>query len=431
MGFTKALQLRSIDEKTPSPLHRLPKFPVTILSRYVFLEIATPFLVSLFVFTGILFLVRILKLVDLVINKNVAIGDVLVLFSYVIPRFLEIAIPMSLLLSCIIAFGRLSADSELIVMRSCGVSLRRLAIPAFSFALIAFFISLTLSLWIRPLANYRLGVGLFEIAKTRASAGLLAGVFNDLGDLTIFAEKIDPSSTRLTNLIISDRRGEVVRNFIAKYGNIIADDSARTLSLRLFNGAIHEGVGLNYNLTDFNVNNLNLSEKELLAGEASSRGKKSDEMSLVELNALRHELESLPASQSDEQRQQLLSYDIEWHSRFAVPTACLIVVFLGMALGIQSSRGGFGYGLTANISLGLLIIMLFYISLALSSAIAEKNALPTWLCMWFPNTCIGLLAVYLFRMVESERWLAVTEAIARGLAHLRTSQGKSLTAQAQ
>jgi len=86
---------------------------VPILHKYVFREMLFPFLVCLFVFTGILFLARILKLVELVITKNVPISDILLLFSYVVPRFMVIAIPMSIMLAVLLAFGRLSVSRSL------------------------------------------------------------------------------------------------------------------------------------------------------------------------------------------------------------------------------------------------------------------------------------------------------------------------------
>ena len=76
-----------------------------------------PFLLSVGVLTGVLFIARVLKLVDLVVNKSIPLFDVVLLFSYVVPGFLEMAVPMALLLGILLAFSRLSADSELVVIR--------------------------------------------------------------------------------------------------------------------------------------------------------------------------------------------------------------------------------------------------------------------------------------------------------------------------
>jgi len=96
---------------------------VKILDRYIVRELIVPFVLGLAVFTSILLIVRILKLVELVVNRGVPIGQVLRLFSYILPAFLEVTVPMALLLAILVAFGRLSSDSEIVALRAAGRSL--------------------------------------------------------------------------------------------------------------------------------------------------------------------------------------------------------------------------------------------------------------------------------------------------------------------
>lgn len=390
----------------------LDRVRIPILTRYILSEIFAPFAACLFVFTGVLFLVRVLKLVELVVSKNVPITDVLLLFSYVIPRFLEVALPMSLLLGVILAFSRLSIDSELVVLRATGISLKQLAVPVVIFAAIVFVASLAIALWVRPWANYRLGLGIFEIAKMRASAGLVAGVFNELGPLTIYSERIEDDGERLHNVIISDHREDgQSRTFIAKDGMVVGDSAKRTLTLRLFDGSIHQSTGLNYDLTNFDINNISLEEDELLEGGPTKGGKKSNEMFLEELSSsvagLKSKLDTLP----DDERRTFATYLVEWHSRFAIPLSCFFVAVIAMALGIQPSRGGHAWGTVANVSAGILIIILYYALFALVSALSKNAAEAVWALMWAPNVLLALLAVALFRAMESERWLALSQAL--------------------
>ena len=86
------------------------------LHRYIFLQVLGPFAGGLALFTFILLIARILKLVEMVVNRGVPAGDILLLFSYILPAFLEVTVPMALLLACLMACGRLSADSELIAL---------------------------------------------------------------------------------------------------------------------------------------------------------------------------------------------------------------------------------------------------------------------------------------------------------------------------
>ena len=108
-----------------------------IVHRYVFREIVVPFLFGLSVFTFILLIARLLKLIELVVTRGVPVLNILQLLSYIMPAFLEVTVPMAMLLAILIAFGRLSADSEMVALRSSGLSLYQLIAPVAIFALLA------------------------------------------------------------------------------------------------------------------------------------------------------------------------------------------------------------------------------------------------------------------------------------------------------
>ena len=398
-----------------------------ILYRYVFQEILGPFLLTLFIFTGILFLTKSLKLVELVVNKNVSPWEIAQLFLYVVPQFLEIAIPMSLLLGAVLAFGRLSADSELIVMRASGVGMRQLLKPVMAFSLMAMLLSLLLSLVVRPWANYRLGVTMFEMAQQKASSGLIAGVFNEFGNLTIYSEKVGEQGGALKNVIIADRRSaDQPRNFIAHHGSIVSDERSRTVSLRLYDGSIHEGKGLNYNVTDFDVNSIVIEQADLLGDEDTKEGKKANEMLATELfrasreldarrDALRGEQDVVSDTGGGESGEKITlraaRFAVELHRRFVLPISCFVVAILGMALGVQPSRGGRSWGTSVNVTVGILLITLYYFVLAFATALGEQATLPAWAVMWLPNIVFSVLGVYLFRRIETEEWAAVSQAL--------------------
>ena len=147
----------------------------------------SPFLISLLVLTGLLFLIRILKLVELIVHQNVNIVEVGILFSYVIPRFFEIALPMSILIGIIVAFGRLSADSEIVVLRASGLSLTQFVAPVLMFSILVALFTCLITFVVTPNANYKLSLGIFQLAKAKAHSGLVPGVFNQFGDLTVYA----------------------------------------------------------------------------------------------------------------------------------------------------------------------------------------------------------------------------------------------------
>jgi len=383
-----------------------------ILYKYLLKETVVPFFLSLFVFTGVLFLFRILKLVELVVNKNVSLVEITLLFSYVIPRFLEIALPMSLLIGVLIAFGRLSGDSEIIVMRAVGISLKQLVVPVLIFSIFATILTLITSFWIRPWANYQLGIGLFNIAKTQARSGIVPGVFNDFGSLMVYSERSSEQGARLEDVVISDARDkDRTRTSFAKFGQLVSDDKSRSLTLRLYDGSIFEGSSSEYNVTRFDIKNVSLDTAELLDGEKPTRGKKTSEMTMGELHKELKQHQRDKNSLGTEQIKFLTRLEIEWHKRFVLPFSCIAVALIAMCLGIQPSRGGYSWGMSANIVIGVIVIVLYYLLFALATALAKQAIAPASIVLWIPNIIYIVMALYLLKQISSEKWLAVSQTL--------------------
>ena len=88
-------------------------------------------------FTFVLLIARLLRLIELVVNRGVPATNILRIFAYIVPAFLEVTVPMAMLLAIIVAFGRLSADSEMVAFRSSGLSLYQLITPVAIFVTLA------------------------------------------------------------------------------------------------------------------------------------------------------------------------------------------------------------------------------------------------------------------------------------------------------
>ena len=178
-----------------------------IIDRYILREIAVPFALGLVIFTLILLIARILKLIEMVVNRGVPLIEVLKLFSYILPAFLEVTVPMALLLSILVGLGRLSADSEIIALKTSGISLLQIARPVAIFSMGIFALALLLSGFLRPWGNGLLREGLLDIAKIRASAGLKERVFtNVFPGIVIYVDDIAPGGGRVSGILISDER---------------------------------------------------------------------------------------------------------------------------------------------------------------------------------------------------------------------------------
>ncbi len=379
-----------------------------IINRYILREIAVPFGLGLAVFTLILLVARILKLVEMVVNRGVPLFEVIKLFSYILPAFLEVTVPMALLLGVLVAFGRLSSDSEIVALKTSGISLYQLMRPVALFAAAVYVVALGLSLYARPWGNSLLHSGLYEIAKSRASAGIKEKVFSDdFSGLVIYVDHIEPPGSTLRGVLISDNRDPTQRNtVVAKLGLLVPNERQHVLTLRLVDGSIHAFYpsDRSYHRTDFGVYDITL---DLTTAFTSLRPREKDasEMTVPELQQAIADkrLAGQPA----------FSEAVELRRKFSIPFACLGFAAIGIPLGVQPSRAVRSRGFTISLAL----IFFYYVLLSLGESLGERGVLSAGVAMWLPNILLTLLAGIL--LVRAARERTVTRA--RTLEHWITA----------
>jgi lipopolysaccharide export system permease protein len=395
---------------------------VHTINRYILREIFVPFALGLAVFTFILLIARILKLVEMIVNRGVPLLEVLKLFSYILPGFLEVTVPMALLLGVLVAFGRLSSDSEIIALKTSGISLYQLLYPVVWFAVIIYFVALGLSLYARPWGNSLLHTGVYEIAKRRASAGIKEKVFNDdFSGLVIYVDHIEPPGNTLRGILISDTRDGNQRNTaVAQAGVLVPNERLHVLTLRLLNGSIHAfyASDRSYHRTDFSTYDITLDLNTALTN-LRPRERDPSEMTFGELR------QAIAAKQLA--GEPAFSGAVELHRRFSIPFACLAFAAIGIPLGIQPTRSVRSRGFT--LSLGL--ILAYYILLTLGESLGQRGVLPACIAMWLPNLLLSALALMLFmraaretrvtRPARFERWLLALRLRVISLAASKSS----------
>lgn len=413
-----------------------------ILSRYIIREASLNFFISLFAFTGILLTIRMIKLAGLVINRGVELQQIVRIFVAIVPTFLEIALPLATLLGVMLAFARLSGDSEIVVIRASGISLREIVPSVIVLGIAITFLSLVISLYLRPWGYRELSTALFEIARTKSTAGLEEAVFNKLGDLTLYAQSISHESGALEHVLVDDKREKSLRRIISgKTGRITSDPKQRTITIALQNGTIHEQVQDKYVLTAYNQNNLVLRPDELYGDQSDKRTRKNAELHNAELDeaavayagllggdpddeaavsALRSAATAfLPPEESGtlthaEVSKRLNRLYIEKGRRFSLPVSALLLALLGMSLGIQPTRAQKTWGPTLSIAIGMTVFVLYYVLFSMGITFAEGGAVHPVIGLWLPNIVILTIASYLLWMICTERW----NSIAEGMEHI-------------
>jgi len=361
----------------------------------------------------------------MIINRGVDFSQVVMVFISIIPTFLEIAIPLSALLGVMLAFARLSGDSEIIVIRASGTSLLQLLRPVLVFAGFALLLGLVVSTNFKPWGYQQLSISLFEIARSRSTAGLTEGVFNELGNLTLYSEKIDHRTGSLERVLIDDRRDPNERKVIfSKTGSILSDKDQRTITFHLNDGEIHEQSGDKYVLTDFITNGIVIDPDELYKGDGEdsklARPRELHNSQLTErLVNLKSELRDArnnpdtKAGSLEEIRKKIQQVRIERATRFSLPAAAFLLALFAMPLGIHPARTQQTWGLGLSVFIGLIIFVLYFVMFTLAMALAESGVINPMLGAWLPNLIIALLAFVTLKKMSSEEWQSVAEALQR------------------
>src|SRR6201984_3931501 len=176
------------------------------LDRYILRQCFGVMIFVTAALSAAIWLAQSLRLIDLIVNRGLSIEVFLYLALLILPRFLDIVLPIGVFIAVLFTFNRLTAESELVVMRSAGVSHLALAKPVLILAGIAFLILMSLSAYFLPASNRAFKDMQFEIRNRFVSSLLQEGTFTTISDkLTIYIRSRDERG-EVTGLLISDSR---------------------------------------------------------------------------------------------------------------------------------------------------------------------------------------------------------------------------------
>ncbi|MEN6380702.1 MAG: LptF/LptG family permease [Synergistaceae bacterium] len=343
------------------------------LDRFIFGELIGPFFFGLMAFTiimvagGLLF-----RIADLIIKNGVPLGIVVRLFLYYLPKMAATAIPMSCLLAALLGFNKLSTNSELVALKSSGISFTRIIKPviimAFFVSMGAFFINETLvPISERAAAN----VMAYEVFKQSPP------VFRDKvflkeesgGELkrVIYVNRIDVKDGKMSDVVVQEfEKGLLSRLVSAKKGEWI-DGSWWLEEGKVFEITKDSDVSL---LFTFDKQALQL---DLNPEEAARTARTPDEMTL---NELFREIKMMKQKGMDVSKILMIL-----NLRFSVPWACLVLAIVGAAVGSRPQRSSSGMGL----GLSVIIVFVYYVILSFTQSLGDAGYLHPVFAAWIAN----------------------------------------------
>ncbi len=359
---------------------------------YILKEILPIFFIGLMTFTIILLMDKILKLIELVVNRGGSLSNILMLFLFISPSFLIITIPVSVLLGTLLTFGRLSSDSEITAFKASGVSLYQLFFPISVFALATFLLTSLLVFYGLPWGNRGFKATLYRLVQSKADIEIKERVFNDaFSGLVVYVDRVPLQGNHMEGILIYDQREKGKSNTIlAKEGFIINNPESQEIILRLRNGDIHrfEPEAHTFQKITFDTYDLKLELAKTFA--AIEKKLKDWEMSIVDIREKMEETKRTGGNTTP--------YEIELHKRYAIPFTCIVFALIGVPLGIQPHRSGRSYGFI----LSIFILIAYYVSLTASEILAARKIIPAFSAGWAPNLLFSGLGIYLLVKTASE-----------------------------
>lgn len=352
-----------------------------ILHRYILRSLIPPLLINLLFLTLIFLMTRMLQITKLIVNYNVSLASIGLILLYSIPHFLVFVLPMSVMLSILLTLMRMSADNEIVALKSGGVSLYRLLPPIFILAMAGFLATLFMTLYGMPHSKAAITRLTYAMLTSNTDVGLKARTFNTrFKGVTLYVNEVDIHDKIMKDVFIEDRRNpKAVSTIVAPRGRFIRDAAGRSVRLRLFNGMISQTSGekRTANTIYFSTYDINLDMKQLTRGKDLA-DKDADAMGLAEL--LRH-IQSTRKSPEDH-----LKALITLHEKFSIPAACLALAVLAVPLGIElkSSRRSAGLGM------GLFIFIVYYVLMTAGRVLGEIGMIPPAIGLWSPNIIVGV-----------------------------------------
>ncbi len=423
-----------------------------LIHRYILRAHAGPFLFSLATLMFIFLLQFVMKFIDQLVGKGLTAWLIMELVALNLSWMLVLAVPMSVLVATLMAFGELSSRNEITAMKAGGVSIYRMMAPVLFAGVLVGLVMVWFNNDVLPESNHRLKALTTDIRRKKPTIALVDGVFSqDIPGYSLLVRKASPTGD-LAGVTLYDFSNPT-RNAVitASHGTITLSPDYRKILLNLREGEIHEldmqDVNA-YRRVRFTRHRIAMDVEgfdfERSATSAFTRGDR--ELSAPAMLLVSDSLDRLRLAQTGELgdlltkemegtlkgiwdtggippaftgsyapstalvkartmgsvvatyffrmetlERQSSQYWVEIHKKYSIPAACVVFVLVGLPLGIMARRGGFG--IAATLSLGFFV--LYWAFLIGGEKLADRGILSPFLGMWAANFIIGAMGIYL------------------------------------
>ena len=374
-----------------------------ILTRYILREVISHAFLGLVLFTFIIFMRDLGRLLELIVRNSAPLPSVAEIFFLTLPTTFTVTLPMGVLVGILIGLSRLAADSEVTAMRASGLGVSLFLRAVAVFAIAVWGLAMLNSIYVAPKSAAALAGLQDKLKSSQASFEIQPRVFyEEFRNTVLYVQDAIPEGNRSLwrGVFIADTSDASAPKITVADRGVLLSDSPDDLRFHLEDGTQQELVPKTkdqYSITTFESTDIPIK-----VPGAAERGPRDllpvAQLSLHELlgNAAREHKAAAAVNPADH---MMIAYDelkaryyeIEFQRRFGLPAACLVLAMVGIPLGLTARKGGKSTGFVLTIAL----VFVYYVFSLLGVSLARQGKLSPWLGVWGGNIIFLLCGLVL------------------------------------
>lgn len=351
------------------------------------MEIIRPFFMIIFGVIVVMLSVRLPEDIDLIINHNFPITIVLQMIVFKIPEHVVLGLPIAYMTATMLGLARMSKDFEIIAIRACGTSGKRIMIPIFLISLIVSGVAFLVNEELVPITNR-----LIQNAKDEAEkinnpdkSGVVVSVnFKGVDSRFFNLAAVNKEEKSLHNIMIFDSNDKKNYKIItAKTG--YWEDTI----WKLEEGVVQEYDKLNtakFVKREYTFKELNVDSKVKIENYLSG------EIKIKEMNS--RKLGEL-IRDAKEGGQETKDYEIEYESKFAKPLATFFAALIAAPLALRFAKGGY-----IGFAISIILIFFYFVADSIGGAAGQHGFVVPKVAAWISNICFGILGLLIAIKVD-------------------------------
>ncbi len=346
-----------------------------ILPRYILNEILSHAVIGTALFTFVVFMRDVGRIMELVVRQSAPALSVAEIFLFTIPTALTITIPIGVLVGILLGLSRLAADTEITAMRASGIGTGAFVRIVAVFAIAGFLAAAVDSLYVAPRASAALAALQEKLKASQASYEIQPRVFyEDFKNYVLYVEDVSAGKGAAVwkGIFLADVSTPGAPKITLARQGVVAEQTPGELRVHLENGSTHEvqaRAPAQYAISSFAESDIPIQLPS--AAKPTRETVATAELPTSELWARGH------SAAPDAARWFL----IEFHRRWALAAACLVLALVGIPLGLSAKKGGKSAGFVLTI---VLVFLYYFISLT-GVALARQGRVPPWLGVWMAD----------------------------------------------